>query len=274
MKISELSIQELYIFVNGDNQISTYRKGKDLVYLFNKYGNYREIYDDNEGLPFIGKKNGQRPSRKEFTIHHMKELNGKPELRTIIETIINESPSPKECANEIEKIIKNDGYSISKDLGSYCIIGGKIEHKVPIINNAKFNKIQNDIISTLANAQVSVWIAVAWITNNTIISKLQELHDKGVEIKIILTDDYTNKRYFPNVNMPVFEKKGNGGGKMHHKFCVIDNQIVIHGSYNWSTSAEMKNDEDITITHGDLSLATKYSIRFKELLKDSKPFAK
>lgn len=40
MKISELSIQELYIFVNGDNQISTYRKGKDLVYLFNKYGNY------------------------------------------------------------------------------------------------------------------------------------------------------------------------------------------------------------------------------------------
>lgn len=174
MKISELSIQELYIFVNGDNQISTYRKGKDLVYLFNKYGNYREIYDDNEGLPFIGKKNGQRPSRKEFTIHHMKELNGKPELRTIIETIINESPSPKECANEIEKIIKNDGYSISKDLGSYCIIGGKIEHKVPIINNAKFNKIQNDIISTLANAQVSVWIAVAWITNNTIISKLQE----------------------------------------------------------------------------------------------------
>lgn len=66
MKISELSIQELYIFVNGDNQISTYREGKDLVYLFNKYGNYREIYDDNEGLPFIGKKMAKD--------HHVKNL--------------------------------------------------------------------------------------------------------------------------------------------------------------------------------------------------------
>lgn len=74
--------------------------------------------------------------------------------------------------------------------------------------------------------------------------------------------------------MPVFEKKGNGGGKMHHKFCVIDNQIVIHGSYNWSTSAEMKNNEDITITYGDLDLATTFSIRFKELLRKSKPFIK
>ncbi len=36
MKISELSIQELYTIVNGDNMPSLYRKGKDLVMLFNK----------------------------------------------------------------------------------------------------------------------------------------------------------------------------------------------------------------------------------------------
>mgnify|MGYP001427337586 CR=1 FL=1 len=53
-------------------------------------------------------------------------------------------------------------------------------------------------------------------------------------------------------------------GKCIINFCVIDNQIAIHGSYNWSTSAEMKNDEDITITYGDLGLATKHSIRFKQ----------
>ena len=74
--------------------------------------------------------------------------------------------------------------------------------------------------------------------------------------------------------MNVFEKRGKGGGKMHHKFCVIDNQVVLHGSYNWSTNAEMKNDEDITVTLGDLELATKYSLRFRELLKDSVPFEK
>lgn len=73
MKISELSIQELHTIVNGDDAPSLRRKGKDLVMLFNKYGGYREVYDE-KGLPSINKANGQRPSRKEFTIHHLREL--------------------------------------------------------------------------------------------------------------------------------------------------------------------------------------------------------
>ncbi|WP_270348260.1 phospholipase D-like domain-containing protein [Bacteroides intestinalis] len=273
MKISELSIQELYVLVDGDNPCSIYRKGKELVFLFNKYGGYREVYDD-EGLPSIGKKNGQRPSRKEFTIHHMRELNGKTELRTILETVINESPNPQVCSDEIRKIIVNDGYSLSERNGVYNIIGGIKNNNNIIINDAKFNRIQQDILAALNNAKVSVLVAVAWITNNTLISKLQELHNSGVDVKILLTEDYTNHRYFPDTNMNVFEKRGKGGGKMHHKFCVIDNQVVLHGSYNWSTNAEMKNDEDITVTLGDLELATKYSLRFRELLKDSVPFEK
>lgn len=273
MKISELSIQELYPFVNGDNPFSAYRKGTELVSIFNKIGDYREVYDD-EGLPSIGKKNGQRPSRKEFTIHHMKELNGKLELRTLLETIINESQNPAECSDEISKIIINDGYNLNKTDGKYCIVGGKIENHNMVINAAKFSRIQSDILSALDNAKVSVSVAVAWITNSAIISKLQELHNKGVDVKILLTNDYTNHRYFPETDMQVFEKRGDGGGKMHHKFCVIDNQVVLHGSYNWSVSAEMKNDEDITVTIGDLELATKYSLRFKDLLKDAKLFVK
>merc|ERR1712150_19678 len=35
---------------------------------------------------------------------------------------------------------------------------------------------------------------------------------------------------------------------MHHKFAVIDNNIVISGSFNWTFSAAMKNNENIIIT--------------------------
>ena len=34
---------------------------------------------------------------------------------------------------------------------------------------------------------------------------------------------------------------------MHNKYCIIDNDTVITGSYNWTTAAETKNDENITI---------------------------
>jgi len=51
---------------------------------------------------------------------------------------------------------------------------------------------------------------------------------------------------------------------MHDKFCVIDNQIVITGSYNWSNNAEFKNDENVTIEN-DPDQATRYSEEFRRL---------
>jgi phosphatidylserine/phosphatidylglycerophosphate/cardiolipin synthase-like enzyme len=34
---------------------------------------------------------------------------------------------------------------------------------------------------------------------------------------------------------------------MHHKFMIIDGKIVVTGSYNWSYSAEEKNDENLVV---------------------------
>ena len=36
---------------------------------------------------------------------------------------------------------------------------------------------------------------------------------------------------------------------MHHKVIIFDNRIVITGSYNFSRSAEEKNDENTLILH-------------------------
>ena len=54
------------------------------------------------------------------------------------------------------------------------------------------------------------------------------------------------------------------GGIMHHKFCVIDNQKVITGSYNWSDNAENKNDENAAVMY-DNDRASDYSVTFREL---------
>ena len=39
------------------------------------------------------------------------------------------------------------------------------------------------------------------------------------------------------------------GDKLHHKFAVIDNKIVITGSFNWSPSAAHTNDETLLVIH-------------------------
>ena len=39
--------------------------------------------------------------------------------------------------------------------------------------------------------------------------------------------------------------RGQHGGIMHDKLCIIDNQVVLTGSYNWSDNAENRNVENV-----------------------------
>lgn len=57
---------------------------------------------------------------------------------------------------------------------------------------------------------------------------------------------------------------------MHNKFCVIDNQKVITGSYNWSENAENKNDENAAVVY-DNDIASYYSVEFRRLFESDSP---
>ena len=51
---------------------------------------------------------------------------------------------------------------------------------------------------------------------------------------------------------------------MHHKVMVIDNQIVVMGSYNFSASAEDTNDENLLVIY-DANIAGKYLEEFQRV---------
>jgi phosphatidylserine/phosphatidylglycerophosphate/cardiolipin synthase-like enzyme len=59
--------------------------------------------------------------------------------------------------------------------------------------------------------------------------------------------------------LPVF-LDGNVG-QMHHKVIIIDGEIVITGSYNFSASAERTNDENVVIFF-DPQIAAQYLAEF------------
>jgi phosphatidylserine/phosphatidylglycerophosphate/cardiolipin synthase-like enzyme len=51
---------------------------------------------------------------------------------------------------------------------------------------------------------------------------------------------------------------------MHHKVIIIDQQVVITGSYNFSNNAEHTNDENILIIHNK-DIAAQYMIEFQKI---------
>ena len=73
----------------------------------------------------------------------------------------------------------------------------------------------------------------------------------GVDIQII-SDDVHGKMLgsdlqdLADCGIPV-HFDNNKKSLMHNKFCIIDDKIIINGSFNWSVNAVKSNNENIII---------------------------
>lgn len=263
MNITPFTIIELVPIINGDGY-PPYRKGPQLVYLFNGYG-ARDVYDDY-GLPDIGKRNGHRPSRKEYTEFRLKELSGSRSLRELLEQIFNELEDKEGTIAKLNEILKSEGYQATLNDGQITLQGGVIDRRQPVVNEAHFQEIQNRILSALDEAKVSIRVVVAWFTNDLLFNKLVEKYKEGIDVRVAIYDDGINRKHGIDISQVPRDliRRGRRGGLMHDKFCVIDNQVVITGSYNWTNNAEFRNDENITVEK-DPEQATRYSQEYRRL---------
>ena len=258
MKLSPFALEELAPYITGA------RTGRELITLFNKHG-FRDVYDE-KGLPDTGKKNGQRPSRTEFSKARLRQLNDSPELRSLLSDIFNDGELDETEFGKLNAILNPEKFELLNSDGKVSIQGGAIDRRKPVVNEAHFQDIQNRILEALDGAKVSIRVVMAWFTNETLFNKLIDKRKQGVDVEVVLYDDGVNKKHGVDVTLLPHKKikRGKRGGLMHDKFCVIDNQIVITGSYNWTTNAECRNDENITIEK-DPELATQYSLEHRRL---------
>ena len=133
------------------------------------------------------------------------------------------------------------------------------------------NKIQNAIQLELFGAQKSIKIAVSWFTNELLYQPLLLKLQAGIDVEIILNDDDIN-RSADGLDFDEFLRLGgilgwnNSKQLMHDKFCIIDEKVVISGSYNWTNKAEY-NDEHITIFKDELDTTKFFVNKFSELSK-------
>ena len=56
---------------------------------------------------------------------------------------------------------------------------------------------------------------------------------------------------------------------LHHKFGVIDNQILVTGSHNWSKASNYGNDETVLVISNP-TIAAHYSQEFERLYRTAK----
>lgn len=131
-------------------------------------------------------------------------------------------------------------------------------------------KIQNAIQKELFSAKKSIKIAVAWFTNELLLHPLVLKLQIGVSVEIILNDDNINKGGESSLDFTSFLEVGGvlrwntSKQLLHEKFCIIDDRVVISGSYNWTNKAEY-NDEVETFYFDEQDTCDFFYSQFQKL---------
>lgn len=131
-----------------------------------------------------------------------------------------------------------------------------------------FDEIQNMIIQGIRNAKYLIWIAVAWFTDKVIYDELIKRKEDGLNIRVVISDDKGNStlesELVGSFDTKIIPKSGYwGNNSMHDKFCIIDLEYVMHGSYNWSKNAQY--NKETLATALDRDFVSKFADEFNKL---------
>lgn len=177
MKLSDLAIDNIKVFISGDNQLTPYLGGPKILKLFNSVG-FKDVY--KSGMP-----NGM--SRNQYVVEKLTEINGQKEMKTILEILfsagyltIDKEKDIEEAVKEFNTIIQDEGYRLEIHQDKYKIVGADIPDDVEV--EIHFEDIQSQIIEQIKNAKFSIWVAVAWFTDKDLMTELYN-RKRGVKRK-------------------------------------------------------------------------------------------
>lgn len=140
--------------------------------------------------------------------------------------------------------------------------------------NAIFENIENEIISQIESSTKSIKLAVSWFTNARIFDSLLVKLKKNIDVELVINDNEINN----NSNSYDYNKLIKSGCKlyfvnkkyfMHHKFMIIDEIVLVTGSYNFTEQAEKVNRENVLVIKGNPGIIKMYIKELERILSFS-----
>ena len=137
------------------------------------------------------------------------------------------------------------------------------------------DKICRVLLEELDQARSTVDVMAFSFTGAELAAKLRDLCKRGVRVRCLFDRGQAKNKasrdeYLRKIGAQVYISP-NRRGKMHHKVFIIDGKTVVTGSYNFSKSAETKNDENILVLRSE-KIAALYTAEMNRCIKGVKGY--
>jgi len=109
---------------------------------------------------------------------------------------------------------------------------------------------QKAIIKSINQAEAFINIAMYVFTDKEIALPLIDAQKRGVKVRVYLDRSQIESTYSVSrllVQKGIKVRISTNNYIMHHKFAIIDNRLLLTGSYNWTFSANNRNDENLLV---------------------------
>lgn len=128
------------------------------------------------------------------------------------------------------------------------------------------------IVELVASAESSVYFMAFAFTDNDIAKEMVSQARAGLDVRGVMESRNANGQgsdFESMLQSGVDMLKDGNPYAMHHKVIIVDEAIVITGSYNFTASAADKNDENVLIVHSP-ELAAQYLAEFERVYQQAK----
>ncbi|MGA2060605.1 MAG: phospholipase D family protein [Thermoguttaceae bacterium] len=131
------------------------------------------------------------------------------------------------------------------------------------------------VVREIDAAQSSILIQAYSLTSTPIAKAVVAAYNRGVHVEVILdrsdkTEKYSEADYLHNHRVPVLIDSQHAIA--HNKVIIIDGQVVITGSFNFTKQAEEHNAENLLVIR-DKILADQYTANWKLHADHSEEYA-
>jgi phosphatidylserine/phosphatidylglycerophosphate/cardiolipin synthase-like enzyme len=129
------------------------------------------------------------------------------------------------------------------------------------------------ILERIQQAQTSIDMLAYAFTLNDLRDALLESAHRGLDVRIVFDTDQstaTGSEYQTLKNAGLDVRLDGSSGLMHHKVIILDGKTVIFGSYNFTRSADVNNDENVLIVE-NAELAKQFTRTFERIYNQARP---
>ena len=135
----------------------------------------------------------------------------------------------------------------------------------------RFGSIAEAVCELLCGAHETVDAALYRFNHPRLAEALSDASQRGVRVRLVLdygkfAESTTTKHLLvpAPLAMRLLHGRRGQGSKMHHKFAILDSQMVLTGSYNWTLESEDLNYENLVVLSGS-EVVDAYGSEFEAL---------